>query len=125
MFPMLLPGDVATIDPLSIVALRPGDIVVFDRGDKWVAHRLTVIDNPEGKVLLVTQGDSCTSPDASFGQNEYRGVIRVVSRNGREIEQRHGAFVRLLLLRGNLIRPLIRACVRTMALWRAVMRRLR
>ena len=85
MFPFLLPGDVASIVSVPFSNLCVGDVVVFDRGDRWVAHRLIRIEGTDKGVRYITQGDSCLRADRSFGQEHLMGRVIAVLRNGHVI----------------------------------------
>ena len=85
MFPFLLPGDVASITSAPISNLCVGDVVVFDIGDRWVAHRLIRIENTDTGVRYITQGDSCFRIDRPFGHEQLMGRVTAVLRNGRVI----------------------------------------
>jgi len=125
MFPLMLPGDVGTIVPVPIHDLREGDVVVFDRGDKWVAHRLIAIRESGGDTALVTQGDSLPSPDRPFGADGYRGAVRSVTRGHRSFDPQQGALVWSVMRMGTVVRPSARLVVRILGILRAVMRRIK
>ena len=85
MFPFLLPGDVASIISKPISNLCVGDVVVFDRGDRWVAHRLIRMEDTDEGVRYITQGDSCLRMDIPFGNEHLMGHVTAVFRNGHVI----------------------------------------
>jgi signal peptidase I len=64
MWPFLLPGDVATIVSARIDTVELGDVLVMDRGDRWVAHRLISAYHKGDATILQTRGDSCLRNDA-------------------------------------------------------------
>lgn len=101
MFPTLRAGDVATIVPVTGGQPNMGDVVVCDRGDRWVAHRLIRMEQTEGGLRYITQGDSCMRPDEPFGNVTLLGRIIAVNRKGRVIP--HDARPRYL----GLTRPVI------------------
>jgi signal peptidase I len=75
MLPSLWPGDVLTVRPRLIAEVRHGDVAVFVRDDRLIAHR--VIAHRGSHV--VTQGDTVTSPDAPVSQAELIGIaVRLV-----------------------------------------------
>lgn len=120
MFPVMLPGDVATISKVPTEHLRKGEVLVFDRGDKWVAHRLVSIRESDTGMAIITQGDSVLYPDAPFGHGVLRGVIRSVSRGDRTFDPRKGPWAWAVMRCGVLVRPLARLSVRIFGLIRAV-----
>ncbi len=70
MFP-LLKGDEVLVKPVIYEALRKADIVVFERNDIWVAHRL--IRKYDGQVL--THGDDNRLMDPPLPFNSVKGVV--------------------------------------------------
>lgn len=125
MFPVMLPGDVGIISKVPSEHLQKGEVVVVDRGDKWIAHRLVGIQESGADVVFISQGDSIPFPDAPFGQDALRGVIRSVSRGHRTFDPRDGLWVRAVMRAGAMVRPLARITVRTYGLTKAILRRLR
>ncbi len=77
MFPLLMKGDVVLVKSVTYVTLRKGDIVVFERNDIWVAHRL--IHKTDGK--LRTQGDGNRVIDATLPFSSVKGVVVKVTKS--------------------------------------------
>ena len=125
MFPLMLPGDVGVISKVPLEDIRRGEVVVFDRGDKWIAHRLVGIQESGADVVFITQGDSIPFPDAPFGHDALRGVIRSVSRGQRTFDPRDGLWVWGVMHAGAMARPLARGLVRAYGLAKAIIRRLK
>jgi len=78
MFPFLLCDDVAVIVPKPISELKIGQIIVFENGDKWIAHRLIRMYKKHKNLQLQTQGDSVAKADAPFGEKDYLGTINTI-----------------------------------------------
>ncbi|MBL4585717.1 MAG: hypothetical protein JKX84_01465 [Flavobacteriales bacterium] len=85
MFPFLLRNDVAIIEPIPVSELKVGQVVVFENDDRWIAHRLVLLNYVDEKVQLQTQGDSLPRADKIFGEKDYLGVISAVFRNDKEL----------------------------------------
>ena len=89
------PGDVLTVEPLSLSRVRPGDVVVFFRqrgdGQDEIVHR--VVRRISGG--LVTRGDAVGREDAGV-VSDGNLIGRVVrrERNGR-VSTVHGGWVGL------------------------------
>jgi signal peptidase I len=77
MFPLLMKGDVVLVEPVTYEALRKGDIVVFERNDIWVAHRLLRKANGN----LQTQGDGNRLMDADLPISKVKGVVVKVTKS--------------------------------------------
>lgn len=110
MYPFLHPGDVATMVPITGGEPHIGDVVVCDRGDRWVAHRLIRIEDTGKGGRYITQGDSCMRPDEAFGNDRLVGRVTAVLRNGRVIALNGGS--RHL----GLMRPMVRLYLAARAL---------
>jgi signal peptidase I len=81
MLPTFWPGDLLHIRQQPIAEIQPGEVVVFRRGQHFVAHR--VIWNRNGD--LHTQGDCLRHPDAPLLASDILGRVTAVERRGREV----------------------------------------
>lgn len=65
--------------------IRRGDIVVFQRSDGLIAHRvLRVLDIENGRTL-VTKGDHVSAPDPLISAEELLGRVQAVRRGERQM----------------------------------------
>jgi signal peptidase I len=85
MFPFLLKGDLIQVFPTPLNELRRGDIIVFKRENRWIAHRVFQIQMMEGKVTLKTYGDTCYYPDEGVSSVNYLGRVDAFTRKGTQI----------------------------------------
>jgi signal peptidase I len=83
MLPTVWPGDTLVVEPVSTDSVSEGDIVMFSRGQRLVAHRVTKIC---GAGEVQTQGDAVPRPDAPVAQREVLGKVSAIMRNGKRIE---------------------------------------
>jgi signal peptidase I len=91
MFPCMRPGDLLEIRrPTSPV--QAGDVVVFERHGKLVAHR--VVECAGG--ILVTRGDRLRYPDAPVSEDAILGRVTVIQRRGRAIAPHRTRFERIV-----------------------------
>ena len=76
MLPNIVEGDLVFIKPCSTSDVGIGDIVVYQRGDTFIIHRV-VEKIAEGKeTLLRTKGDNNPVPDPVLIDNRMlRGVV--------------------------------------------------
>ena len=81
MSPALRPGDVLSIRHATADGLRPGDVVLFRRHGRLFAHR--VLDSTQAGTL--TRGDAHTHDDPIVPREDVLGVVRVVTRAGRDV----------------------------------------
>jgi hypothetical protein len=72
MLPALWPGDVVKIESCSLDELRPGEIVLAQRDDRLVLHRLVADRGPNGFVL---RGDSVRHPDPEYPPDALLGRL--------------------------------------------------
>lgn len=82
MLPALWPGDLLHIETTSFDQVRPGDIVLYRRWDRFFIHRvLSKSDQAESeRPSLVTRGDSMTGFDAPVFPQELLGRVVSVQR---------------------------------------------
>ncbi len=72
MLPALWPGEVVKIESCSLDELRPGEIVLAQRDDRLVLHRLVADRGPNGFVL---RGDSVRHPDPEYPPDALLGRL--------------------------------------------------
>ncbi|MCK4244328.1 MAG: signal peptidase I, partial [Candidatus Omnitrophica bacterium] len=99
MSPLFRNGDFILFEPASLNDIVIGDIVVCQRGDRMVAHRLSKIYGENGKVLLLTKGDTFTSFDPPIPSEDFLGKVIAVEKNGKRLRLNcgFGRFVNLIL----------------------------
>ncbi len=83
MFPFLLENERVKIVPFQQSNINKGDILVFKKSGRFIAHRLIHIDKKQNRLL--TKGDFCFQKDSPLSTNEIIGKITVVYRKGKEI----------------------------------------
>jgi signal peptidase I len=86
MLPTIWPGDKLVIEPVSGNDVSEGDIVLFDRNRRFVAHRVVTASHSTGESWIQTQGDAATRPDLPVGGSDLLGKVSFILRNGRCIE---------------------------------------
>jgi signal peptidase I len=86
MLPVLWPGDTLVIEPVSREEISAGDIVLFSRGHRFVAHRVVSKHNATKGPEVQTQGDAMPLPDSPVSGDELMGKVSFVLRNGKCIE---------------------------------------
>lgn len=79
MLPAIRSGDILEVQARRACDIRPGSVVLFERGGRLFAHR--VVGNGAG--ALVTRGDALAHADAAIGDAELLGEVITVERNGR------------------------------------------
>jgi hypothetical protein len=72
MLPALWPGDVVEIEGCSLGELRPGEVVLAQRDDRFFLHRLVADPGPKGFVL---RGDCVRSPDPAYPADALLGRL--------------------------------------------------
>ena len=67
MEPLFHTGDLVVLVPVERGGVAVGDIVVYEKGGKYIIHRVIyVYESPGGELCLVTKGDNNPVPDAGF-----------------------------------------------------------
>jgi signal peptidase len=78
MLPLIRPGDTVCIAPCQPQQVRPGEIIVFQRGSTLIMHRLLACSAHS----LQTRGDSCRLDDAPIHPSDVLGRVVAIERDG-------------------------------------------
>jgi signal peptidase len=89
MIPSIWPGDVITVHH-NAASLQPGQIVLYSREGKLVAHRITRV---RGDVLS-TRGDSLPSSDPPIHAPDIVGHVISVVRNRHSVHLKQSSWQR-------------------------------
>lgn len=81
MFPALKGGEFAIVEKCDAGKLKPGDIIVFRKQQKLIAHRLLKISSVKGIRLFIARGDNNLFYDQPVSADEIIG--KVVSKRTR------------------------------------------
>jgi signal peptidase I len=84
MLPTVWPGDILLVERVESAEVLEGDIVLFVRHRRLIAHRVVKNQSP----TMVTRGDSMQAPDSPVSEDELLGRVSSIVRNGRNIEPR-------------------------------------
>lgn len=80
MLPAIWPGDVLSVCSYNATEALPGDIVLFAREGKLVAHRVVKRIVHQDKIQWVTRGDSVGGNDAPVSSHELLGRVTAIER---------------------------------------------
>jgi hypothetical protein len=78
MFPLLRPGNVIQVEPVTSDKLRRNDVIVYREGNALVGHRLLEKRMYQGRLVLITRGDAFP-PGSSEQIPAEKNLGRVVS----------------------------------------------
>jgi hypothetical protein len=96
MMPVVWPGDVLTVRSCEMTDLQPGQIALFRRSGRLVAHRVIRVDGD----WLITRGDSVRHEDSPILKSDVVGqvvsVARLGVRRGRHVPSRRSLSKRSL-----------------------------
>lgn len=83
MLPTLWPGDILT---LVAMAEEPhlGEVVLFQRHDQFVIHRVIRVASSAGQTRITTRGDGMSDEDSAIPAREVLGRVVRVRRGSRE-----------------------------------------
>ncbi len=83
MLPTLWPGDIVT---LVAIADEPqvGEIILFQRRDQFVIHRVIRMASSAGQTQITTRGDCMDDEDSAIAASEVLGRVATVRRGARE-----------------------------------------
>ncbi len=100
MVPTLRPGDEIVVEPVSVEALRTGDVILFELKGQLICHRL--VEMPECPSALLTRGDAASSGGLWIGRDQVLGKVVNIRRRTVWVglkETLQSALVPLLLRR--------------------------
>src|SRR5579862_9219792 len=83
MLPALWPGDIVTVVARADEP-RVGEIILFQRQDQFVIHRVVRLASSAGHTQIVTRGDCMNDDDMAIGASEVLGRVAAVRRGSRE-----------------------------------------
>jgi len=84
MVPAILPGDVVTVERATIGEVAPGEIVLFARQGRLVAHRVVRKVRNQGEYLI-TRGDRMHQEDSRISEAELIGRVTELQRGNSSI----------------------------------------
>jgi hypothetical protein len=99
MLPFIRAGDILTIEPVPVTALKVGDVVFYRAaGDGLIAHRLVGREMHNGQMILLMRGDATTSPAERIQPEQILGRAASLQRGRKTIPQDRGLWRRAALL---------------------------
>jgi hypothetical protein len=100
MQPAIGDGDALILAPIDPVAVRPGDILLYRKHRRGIAHRVVHVQHALPAVgAFLLRGDASTACDAPVGPDEVLGkVVSVERQGGRFVPHRWRARFPLCLL---------------------------
>jgi signal peptidase I len=84
MLPSVWPGDTLLVERIGAEEAREGDIVLFGRGRRLIAHRVAAKAGGSGSATI-TRGDGMPHPDSPVSDADLLGKVSFIVRNGRFI----------------------------------------
>lgn len=85
MLPTLWPGDLLTLQSTASDPICPGEIVLFQREDRLVIHRVVRLSSHRQQDGVMTRGDSMAQDDAPIAVSDVLGRVTEVRRGPRTI----------------------------------------
>ena len=85
MFPCMRPRDRITVDARRIEEIAVGEVAVFRRGRRIVAHRVVEVGETDGLPYLVTRPDRAWRNEAPLHAADVLGVVTRVQRRNRDV----------------------------------------
>jgi signal peptidase I len=82
MLPSIWPGDVLFIERSEMREIASGEILLFARRGKLVAHRMLCKTGAGDSAYVITRGDGLLSADEPVSSVELLGRVRYVVRAG-------------------------------------------
>ena len=85
MMPAVWPGDILSVRRHDAAEAKPGDIVLFGRNGRLVAHRVVERTREQDRIQWVTRGDRLDYNDAPVSSHELLGRVVAVERGSRRL----------------------------------------
>jgi signal peptidase I len=86
MLPSVWPGDILLIERRDMREIAQGDIALFARHNRLVAHRVLYKMAVDDRALAITRGDGALSSDDPVSQTELLGRVRNIFRAGEYVK---------------------------------------
>lgn len=87
MRPAIEDGDIITVEPITEVPVRQGDIVLYhSRFDTAVIHRVVRVERSSSERAVVTRGDAASHNDGPVPIHRVLGRVKLVERAGERIK---------------------------------------
>jgi signal peptidase I len=83
MLPTLWPGDLLHFESIPAHLVKPGSIVLVDRRERFVVHRVIRQIDGKGCGQIVTRGDSMAEEDPPVPASNVMGRVTRVERGPR------------------------------------------
>jgi signal peptidase I len=77
MVPFLFPGDLIWIQKADLNGISTGEIVLFSREGRLIAHRVVAHAGSAEQTLLVTRGDRLNHDDHPVSSSEFLGRVTI------------------------------------------------
>lgn len=79
MFPAIRSGDEVVITPVNDHSdLKPGDIVVLERENDFVLHRLIGRRITNDEIFFITRGDSSLNEDRPLSADKIIALVKII-----------------------------------------------
>jgi signal peptidase len=75
MEPSISIGDVAVIQGVPIETIKEGDVIAFRQNGLIIVHRVKKIENNEGEITFITQGDNNNTQDPPVPAQNVDGKV--------------------------------------------------
>lgn len=86
MLSSIWPGDILEVRRQNAAEICLGEVVLFERDGRLLAHRVVEkVGGPE-RTLLVTRGDGLRAPDSPVSPQELLGRVTAILHGGRRLE---------------------------------------
>lgn len=103
MTPLIRHGDIITVQPVDILDLRLGDVILYQTAmDKLVAHRIIDIGVEDGQIQFLARGDAILGSGEKVPSDKVLGQVIWIERGSRVIQLDTHGWRRLGILWGKL-----------------------
>jgi hypothetical protein len=86
MVPAIHPGDLISIQHVSLSEISPGEIALYLRGGRLFAHRVVARAGSSEQPLLILRGDRLRHNDPPVCASELLGRVHFIERGERRLQ---------------------------------------
>jgi len=85
MTPTIRDGETVLAISIEASNVKRHDIILYQTGQRLIAHRVIAIRHQEDRTLFILQGDAARLPDLPIQSHQILGKVVAVERCGRRI----------------------------------------
>lgn len=98
MVPAIFPGEIVTVRWTTAGEVKPGDIILYAREERFFVHRAVRRTEVSGEIRWVTRGDALLEKDPPVFERELLGTVVAIERARKQIAPQRKCTISGLLI---------------------------